>query len=38
MDIHLLGMIELRTELELERREGWRKEVLWVTVEGEAHA
>lgn len=38
MDIHLLGMIELRTEWELERREGWRNEVVWVTEEGGARA
>lgn len=37
-DIHLLGMIELRTEWELQRREDWRNEVLGVTVNESACA
>lgn len=37
-DIHLLGMIELRRERELERREGWRNEVVWVTEDEGARA
>lgn len=37
-DIHLLGMIELRTEWELQRRENWRNEVVRVTEDEDACA